>query len=731
MVFFFSLLGKYPVLGFENEKKLVAHILKLGDAGFPPEKTTIRHLAYQFAEQMGLKHNFNKESEMAGPQWLKSFLERNPQIVLRQAEGLSIQRAKGLNRAEVAKFFDLLMTILTENNLLDKPDRIFNMDESGVQLNNKTGKVLAKKGARAVKSLTSGEKGETITVVACCNATGNFLPPVLIIKGVNKKPEFEEGLPPGSKVYMQKKSAYISSELFYKWLTEEFIPRKPTGKVLLILDGHSSHSSAVNMLETARDNDVILLCLPSHTTSALQPLDVSVFGPFKKYYYAETNSFMRTNPQKKINRYNSGQLIAKAWIRAATPANAISGFRGSGIFPFNSNALSDAEFAISDLASEELAHKRDSGLLNDQVLGVSEEPALREPVQESEESALLERLQESESDRGLPLDQLNELSPLNCIVLRDADENQLENFLNDTELMNNANQSHTLPRPSSSLMIFSEDCLVLGDNDIENYIVDGTGLLLPSLISSNESQNENLDKETPSKFLQQSCPIPKIPLSFSKRAKQSAEILNSNNKIVQKKNKVEKMKKTKKTTETKITTAKQNDKSIIKKPSSIRKSSVGKREQAPKKKKTKKYSGTTSSETESDEADFVELSKKRTLRKRIMHSSDSENEKNISSSKEKVTERVPIKKKNDGKSTRDIEKILKVKNANSKEENNNKKVSVDDYCVECFENYNFTKSKSDWVQCEICRMWLHETCTTFKNHCMRCGKVKTLASCNN
>lgn len=53
------------------------------------------------------------------------------------------------------------------------------------------------------------------------------------------------------------------------------------------------------MLETSRDNDMILLCLPSHTTSALQPLDVSVFGPFKKYFYAETNNFIRTNLQKK------------------------------------------------------------------------------------------------------------------------------------------------------------------------------------------------------------------------------------------------------------------------------------------------------------------------------------------------------------------------------------------------------------------------------------------------
>lgn len=117
----------------------------------------IRQLAYQFADKLGLKHNFNNESKMAGQQWLRSFLERNPEIALRQAEGLSIDRAMGLNRTEVANFFKLLTTILTENNLLDKPDRIFNMDESGVQLNNKIG-TCPKKGAKAVKSVTSGEK---------------------------------------------------------------------------------------------------------------------------------------------------------------------------------------------------------------------------------------------------------------------------------------------------------------------------------------------------------------------------------------------------------------------------------------------------------------------------------------------------------------------------------------------------------------------------------------------
>lgn len=693
---FFSLPGKYPVLGFENEKRLVAHILKLGDAGFPPERNTIRQLAYQFAENLGLKHNFNNETKTAGPQWLKSFLERNPEVVLRQAEGLSIERARGLNRAEVAKFFNILITVLTENDLLDKPDRIFNMDETGVQLNNKPGKVLAKKGTRAVKSVTSGEKGETITIVACCNAIGNFLPPLLIIKGVNKKPEFEEGLPPGSKVYMNKKSAYISSDLFYRWLTEHFIPRKPPGKVLLILDGHSSHSSAVNMLEAARDNDVILLCLPSHTTSALQPLDRSVFGPFKKYYFAETNHFMRTNPQKKLNRYNAGQLIAKAWIRATTPANAISGFRGSGIYPVNPNALSDAEFAISDIALEEHAQEREFDPLNDEAPGVFQEPTLCESVQESEPD----------------LNQRNETPPLGDQVPNYAEAEQ-----------NSVNQNHTPPRTSLSVLNLSHDCLDLADGFIEKYIMDGTELSFPSLLSLNEPQNQDLEKETPSKFLHQSSPIPKIPLNISKRAKQSAEILNSNDKIDQKKNKEDKINNTNKITETK-----NNDSKTGKnKPAGSKKTIEKKRGQLQKKKQTKRCIDITSSETESDNTDYIKLTERRALRKRRIqiYSSDSENEENIyinpKSLKGKATKGLPTKSR-----SRDTEKKIKVENANLKIKNINKKNSDNDYCVECFENYNFTKSKSDWIQCQICRMWLHETCTTFENNCMRCGKMKTL-----
>lgn len=150
----------------------------------------------------------------AGRQWLRSFLERNPDVFIRQAEGLSLARAKGMSREEVGKFFKLLTKIVTENNLIDRPANIFNMDEAGIQIINKPSKLLAPEGAKDVHVLTSRERRENVTVIGRCNAEGMFLPPVLILKGVNKKQGFADGLPAGSSVQMNKKSSFINSEIF-------------------------------------------------------------------------------------------------------------------------------------------------------------------------------------------------------------------------------------------------------------------------------------------------------------------------------------------------------------------------------------------------------------------------------------------------------------------------------------------------------------------------------------
>ena len=54
----------------------------------------------------------------------------------------------------------------------------------------------------------------------------------------------------------------------------------PTRPVLLLKDGHASHTT-IEVIELARANNVYILCLSAHTIHVLQPLDVGIFKSFK------------------------------------------------------------------------------------------------------------------------------------------------------------------------------------------------------------------------------------------------------------------------------------------------------------------------------------------------------------------------------------------------------------------------------------------------------------------
>lgn len=350
-------LGPPSILGVENEKKLKTHIQKLQKHGFAPTRRCVRSMAFHLAEQLKIKHKFNKQKEMAGEDWLILFLRRHPDLSVRKAEGVSLARCQGMSRTEVSSYFTLLEATMNEAGLINKPGNIFNMDETGLQLNNKPGYVIAKKGSKNVAAITSSEKGETITLISCCNAEGVYIPPACIFKGKNKKSEFEDGMPPGSVVYMSQKSAYINTDLMFTWLKNHFIPRKPPGKVILILDGHASHCNSPGMLEYAEEHDVILLCLPSHTTQFLQPLDRAFFKSLKLHFNNACNGYIRANPTRKISRLQFGQLLSQAWSKAATVENAVSAFRATGICPFNPEAIPDYAYLEAEETNKEPAHE--------------------------------------------------------------------------------------------------------------------------------------------------------------------------------------------------------------------------------------------------------------------------------------------------------------------------------------------------------------------------------------
>ena len=348
-------LGRHEVLGHKAEKELVYHLLKLESRGFGLTVDDVRHLAYQFAELNGIEHSFNSASQKAGYDWWYGFKKRHPTLAVRKAESLSTARAIGMNRTQVHKYFELLQSTVNDYELHDKPDLIFNADETGLTLCHQPGQIVSAKGKRNVYAATSGERGINTTVLCCVSASGLYIPPFIIFKGKRSNEMLKCGAPAGSLVTLSP-SGYIDSDLFLKFL-QHFQKQRPRTDewCLLVVDGHGSHTKSVESLKFAESNKILLLCLPPHTTHILQPLDRCIFKTLKLQWKVECTKWMRKNPGKVITRYQFCGLFKSAWLKTSTPSNAESAFRATGIVPLNEDIIPPSAFEASETTNRPIA----------------------------------------------------------------------------------------------------------------------------------------------------------------------------------------------------------------------------------------------------------------------------------------------------------------------------------------------------------------------------------------
>lgn len=339
-------LGRHQnVLNEEAEKAIVANILELESRFFGLTSNDVCVLAYKVAEKMKLCHPFNRQKKMAGKSWLRGFRQRNPEISLRLPEATSLARAEAFNKAQIEKYFTRLENVVEQYSIGNM--MIFNMDESALTTVQVPAKVFARKGKKQVGAVTSAERGIHTTVVACVSSGGTYVPPAIIFPRKKYNALLYDAAPIGT-LRLYNESGYMTGELFFKWMQHfvSFVRPTPEKKALLILDGHVSHKN-LEALQFAKDNSVVLFCLPAHCTHRLQPLDVAFFGPLQKYYNQAVTEWMKMNPGRPVTIYQISQLFSIAYERAATLTIALSGFRATGIAPFNRNIFPEHMFLPS------------------------------------------------------------------------------------------------------------------------------------------------------------------------------------------------------------------------------------------------------------------------------------------------------------------------------------------------------------------------------------------------
>ena len=339
--------GPRPYLNKEEENELADYLVQSTQMGYGKTRRQVKCLVEKVAEEKGAL----KENGKVSDGWWRRFLERHPSLSLRAGDATAHVRIDAVNDENLAHYYRLLKGCLEENDLLTHPEQIYNMDETGVPLDPKPPKVVACKGQKKVRYRTSGKKNQ-ITVLGCANAVGQSQPPFVIFDAKQLNPKWARGEVPGTR-YGLSSSGWMDQVLFKGWLVEHFITHAVQGRpLLLLLDGHSSHFEP-ETIKFAKDNNIIIFCLPPHTTHEAQPLDVSLFGPFKQHWRSICHEFYQSSPGKVVSKFNFMELFSKAWLKAVTPENICAGFRKAGVVPFNADAITTAKSITTKSPAED------------------------------------------------------------------------------------------------------------------------------------------------------------------------------------------------------------------------------------------------------------------------------------------------------------------------------------------------------------------------------------------
>nr|XP_023021874.1 uncharacterized protein LOC111510207 [Leptinotarsa decemlineata] len=160
-----------------HEEALADHVKTLSKIFYGITAIKLRKIAFEYAEKNHLKHRFNKDTKMAGLDWMYGFMQRH-KISVRKPEATSVGRAVGFNKQEVNRFFSNLEEAVDKYKFKDT--NIWNVDETGITTVQDPGLILAERGQKRVGSITSWERGKNSTVVCAMSTGGSYVPPMFI-----------------------------------------------------------------------------------------------------------------------------------------------------------------------------------------------------------------------------------------------------------------------------------------------------------------------------------------------------------------------------------------------------------------------------------------------------------------------------------------------------------------------------------------------------------------------
>ena len=308
--------------------------------GFPLTQGRVRQLAYQFAHTNGLK-GFSDHMQQAGKKWVRGFLTRQARITVKRAKNLSIARAMGANPTIISTWFKKLKETCKSLGI-NSPSQVWSGDETGVQTVPKERKVLALKKFRAYQQV-SAEQGETSTILTFVSGHGMVCPPMVIHKGERVQENWMQKAPGDVRVtatsrgYVTKAKFHEYGLRFVRFLRQQELNDRHH---ILIVDSHSSHLYNLPFYQVMKANNVHVFTIPPHTSHILQPLDSTPFAQFKRYWEQNLVRYNNSHNGRSLNKVDFWEVFTPSFNSAMVTKNILSGFRRTGISPYDPSAIS-------------------------------------------------------------------------------------------------------------------------------------------------------------------------------------------------------------------------------------------------------------------------------------------------------------------------------------------------------------------------------------------------------
>ena len=322
------------------------------EIGFGLTREMVGNVVMDYLKDKGRQNPFLNGKP--GNDWWLGFMRRWPKLVERKPQHLPANRAMALTEVAINAWISKVKSVIEEAGLKDLTTeelakRMWNCDETAFATDVASKKILAKRGEKNVHETGGGSGREYITVLGCGSASGQRLPPYVLYKGKNLWTSWTKGGPCGT-YFNVSDSGWMERPHFLEWFRKLFLPAVSialeTGPVILFMDGHASHIN-LQLIRLARERGVVLLCLPSHTTHALQPLDVGVYGPLKSRWGKILKEYKMETCAAVVDKTEFPSLLEKLWEESFEAKHLKAGFRKAGLCPLSTENIPKSSFAPS------------------------------------------------------------------------------------------------------------------------------------------------------------------------------------------------------------------------------------------------------------------------------------------------------------------------------------------------------------------------------------------------